>query len=212
VAGKENIMKKLIALLLTGTLLLGSASLAQTKVEATFYDGIPSDTGSIVTDDFGQSVTATLVSQSIGEKIYNLEDADYVSLNVANNNFVFEIYGGDTTNEMTLVADTNDGATISLGEVTNAFDGAANTDLQLALFSDEDGVVQGFYTFTSSNIPNVVTTDAVTLTLVNSAGATTYQVVDSGTIALENVQVLQGEAYVSLYHVANLTGDAAQLL
>jgi hypothetical protein len=212
VAGKENIMKKLIALLLTGTLLLGSASFAQgTTVEATFYDGIPSDTGSIITDDFGQSVTATLVSQSIGEKIYNLEDADYASLNVADNNFVFEIYGGDTTNEMTLVADTNDNPNISLGEVTNAFDGAANTDLQLAVFSDEDGVVQGFYTFTSSNIPNVVTTDAVALTLVNSAGATTYQVVDSGTISLENVQVLQGEDYVPLDRTAAL-GDAAQLL
>ena len=103
-------MKKLIALLLTGTLLLGSASLAQTKMKATFYDGIPSDTGSIVTDDFGQSVTATLVSQSIGEKIYNLEDAHYVSLNVADNTFVFEIYGGDTTNEMTLAANTNSGS------------------------------------------------------------------------------------------------------
>lgn len=100
-------MKKLIALLLTGTLLLGSASFAQgTKVAATFYNGIPSDTGSIVTDDFGQSVTATLVSQSIGEKIDDLEDAEYVSLNVADNDFVFEIYGGDTTNEMTLLTRT----------------------------------------------------------------------------------------------------------
>jgi hypothetical protein len=205
-------MKKLIALLLTGTLLLGSASLAQgTKVEATFYDGIPSDTGSIVTDDFGQSVTASLVSQSIGEKIYNLEDAQYVSLNTADTSFVFKIYGGDTTNEMTLVADTNDDSSISLGEVTNAFDGAANTDLQLAILSDEDGVVQGFYTFTASNIPTVVTTDAVVLTLVNSTGVTTYDVVDSGTVSLENVQVLQGEEYVSLYHT-NVFGDATQLL
>jgi hypothetical protein len=126
-------MKKLIALFLTGTLLLGSASFAQeTTVEATFYDGIPSDSGSVLTDDFGQSVTATLHSHAIGEKIANLENAEYVSLNVAGNDFVFEIYGGDTTNEMTLVAETINNPTISLGEVTNAFDGAANTDLQLA--------------------------------------------------------------------------------
>jgi hypothetical protein len=61
-------MKKLLALILTGTLLVGSFSLAETSVHATFDDGIPSDAGSVITHDFGQSVTATLVRQAIGGK------------------------------------------------------------------------------------------------------------------------------------------------
>jgi hypothetical protein len=196
-------MKKLLALLVTATLLLGSISLAETSVQATFYDGVPSDTGSVVTDDFGQSVTATLVSQSIGEKIYNIDGASYVSLAAADTNFVFEIYGGDTTNEMTLVSASNDSDTISLGEVTNAFDGALNTDLQLAIFSDEDGVVTGFYTFVAGNFPTVSTTDGVTLTLVNANGVTTFQTVDEGTVALDHVMVLQGSTYIPLYSMVN---------
>lgn len=60
-------------------------------------------------------------------------------------------------------------------------------------------------------MPSVITTDAVTLTLVSSNSVTTYDVVDSGTVSLEDVQVLQGENYVSLYRT-NALGDVAQLL
>jgi hypothetical protein len=199
-------MKKIFALLLTATLLLGSLSLAETKVAATFYDGIPSDTGSVVTDDFGQSVTATLVSQAIGEKIYNLEKASYIELQAAHTNFDFQIYGGDTTNEMTLVGATNTSDdSISLGEVTNAFDGALNSDLQLAIFSDDDGVVTGFYTFVAGDLPTVSTTDAVTLTIVTKDGVTAYETLDAGTVKLENVSILQGDDYVALERVMTAT-------
>lgn len=196
-------MKKLLALFVTGTLLLGGISLAETNVQATFYDGIPSSTGSVITDDFGQPVEATLVSHAIGEKIYHLEAARYVSLAAADNNFVFKIYGGDTTNEMDLVSTTNTlgSTTITLGEITNAFDGALNSDLQLAIFSNDDGVVTGFYTFIASDLPTVSTTDAVTLTLVSKAGVSSYQTVDQGTVKLENVTILQGSSYVPLYRV-----------
>jgi hypothetical protein len=75
----------------------------------------------------------------------------------------------------------------------------------------EDGVVTGFYTFTSANMPSVVTGDAATLTPISSYTVTTYEVVDSGTVSLEDVRELQGERYVSLYRT-NALGDAAQLL
>jgi hypothetical protein len=204
-------MKRLIALALTGTLLIGSAGFAQEKamarqnagIQATFYDGIPSQTGSLITDDFGQAVTASLVSSSIGRTIHDLEDAKYINLQVANHNFVFKMFGGDTTNEMTLAATTNDlndadGTTISLGEVTAALNNAVTGKQMVAIFIDGDDVVQGFYTFTTTNLPTVNVEDADTLMLLSQNGVTSFEIADPGTVRLDTVLVKENNQYMPL--------------
>jgi hypothetical protein len=216
-------MKTLIGLLLTGTLLIGSAGFAQEKalarqstgatgIQATFYDGIPSETGAIVTDDFGQAIQTNLISNSIGKRINGLEDADYINLQVADQNLVFKIFGGDTTNEMTLDATTNDssdsdGTTISLGEVTAAL----SNNQDVAIFVDGDGVVQGFYTYTASNLPTINVEDAETVMLVGENGVTTFETSDPGSVKLDSVLVLQGEEYVPLKRTTNFTDVASAL-
>jgi hypothetical protein len=198
-------MKTFIALLLTGTLLIGTASFAQQvpKITATFYDGIPSDTGAMVTDDFGQAVAATLVSNAVGQKIEGLEDAKYVNLQVGEQAFVFKLFGGDTTNEMTLASRTNpssgeDGTTVSLGQVTTILNHALTDDEHVAIFTNDDGIVQGFYTYTATNLPTITVEDADTLTLLSRTGAETFQIADPGTVKLASVLVLQDDNYVPL--------------
>jgi hypothetical protein len=206
---REKGMKKIMALLLAGTLLIGTASFAQqeSSIRATFYDGIPSATGALVTDDFGQTVEVTLVSNAIGQKIENLEEAKYVDVQFAGETLVFKLFGGDTTNEMTLLASTNppsgeDGTTISLGQVTALLSNALNSDQHVAIFKDGDGVVQGFYTYSTTNFPTITVKDAETLTLLSKAGAETFQTTDPGTVKLESVLILQGEEYVPLKRIA----------
>jgi hypothetical protein len=214
-------MKKVVGLLLAGTLLIGTAGFAQEKamarqstgIEATFYDGIPSETGALVTDDFGQAIQANLVSGGIGKKINGLEDAKYIDLQVADQNLVFKIFGGDTTNEMTLTATTNDssdsdGTTISLGEATAAL---SNSNQDIAIFVDGDGVVQGFYTFTATNFPTINVKDAETVMLMGANGVTVFETSDPGIVKLDSVLVLQGEGYVPLKRTATFT-DAASTL
>jgi hypothetical protein len=211
-------MKKVVSLLLIGALLVGTVGFAQEKamarqntgINATFYDGIPSETGSLVTDDFGQAIRATLVSSSIGRKIDGLEDAKYINLQVADQTFVFKIFGGDTTNEMTLEATTNDssdadGATISLGEVTAVL---ANGNRDVAIFVDGDGVVQGFYTYTATNLPIINVEDAETVMLMGQNGVTTFETTDPGIVKLDSVLVLQGDQYVPLKRTATFTEAA----
>ena len=213
-------MKKVIGLLLASALVIGPLGFAQEKamarqsagIQATFYDDIPGENGALVTDDFGQAVEARLVGNSIGRKIDGLEDAEYINLQVAEQNFVFEISGGDTTNEMTLEATTNsssnsDGTTISLGEVTAALDNNQN----IAVFVDGDGVVQGFYTFTATNLPNINVEDAETLMVMTQNGVTSFTTIDPGTVKLDSVLVLQGEDYVPLKRTDTLTDTASTL-
>jgi hypothetical protein len=202
-------MKKIMALLLAGTLLIGTASFAQqeSSIRATFYDGIPSDTGALIADDFGQTVEVTLVSNAIGQKIEGLEDARYIDVQFAGETLVFKLFGGDTTNEMTLLASTNppsgeDGTTISLGQVTASLSTALNSDQHVAIFKDGDGVVQGFYTYSATNFPTITVKDADTLTLLSNAGTETFQTTDPGTVKLESVLILQGEEYVPLKRIA----------
>lgn len=205
---KGTTMKRLMSLLLAGTLLIGTAGFAQQKamarqdtgINAIFYDGIPSESGEIVEDDFGQAVEVSLVSNSIGKRIHNLEDAKYIELQMGEEPLVFKIFGGDTTNEMTLEATTNDafdgdGTTISLGEVTAALN---NTNQDVAVFVDGDGVVQGFYTYTPDNFPTINVEDAETVLLMGQNGTTTFETDDPGTVSLGRVLVLQNGEYVPL--------------
>jgi hypothetical protein len=213
-------MKKVMSLLLAGTLLIGTAGFAQEKamarqstgIQATFYDDIPGENGTLVTDDFGQAIKATLIGNSIGKKIEGLGDADYINLQIAEQNLVFKIFGGDTTNEMTLEATTNDssdsdGNTISLGEVTAALENGQN----IAVFVDGDSVVQGFYTFTATNLPNINVEDAQTLMVMTQNGVASFTTTDPGTVKLDSVLVLQGEEYVPLKRT-NILTDAASTL
>jgi hypothetical protein len=215
---KGNTMKKIVSLLVAGALLVGTVGFAQEKamarqstgIQATFYDGIPSENGALVTNDFGQVIEANLVSSSIGKKIDGLADADYINLQVADQTLVFEIFGGDTTNEMTLDATTNsssdsEGTTISLGQVTAALENAQN----VAVFTDGDGVVQGFYTFTANNLPNINVEDAERLTLMSQNSVTTFTTIDPGAVKLDSVLVLQGEEYVPLKRTAVFAETAA---
>jgi hypothetical protein len=113
---------------------------------------------------------------------------------------------------MTLDANTNsssdsDGTTISLGEVTAALSNTQN----VAVFVDGDGVVQGFYTFTLDNLPNVNVEDAETLMVMTQNGVTTFTTVDPGAVNLNSVLVLQGEEYVPLNRTPALSEGASAL-
>jgi hypothetical protein len=203
-------MKKVIGLVLTGALLVGSASFAQEMTaNATFYDGIPSDTGQLIKDDFGQSVEATLVSNAIGQKINNIEDAKYVNVQLGEQTYLFKIFGGDTTNEMTLDTKTNittgqDGNTVSLGAVVADFNAVQNSEQNIAVFINSDGVVTGFYTFTATNLPNINVDDAETLLLVSQQGIKTLQVNDPGATRLASVLVLEQGSYTPLFQTPYL--------
>ncbi len=194
-------MKKILALLL-GTLLVGSALAQQPSLQATFYDGIPSKTGALITDDFGQTIAVNLVSNTIGKKIYDIDEASYIALQVGNDTLVFKIFGGDTTNEMTLsvnsdAPNTEDHTTMNLGQVVAMLE---NETTPLAVFRDDDGVVRGFYSYEAANLPTVAVDDAETLTLLHGTSTETLQIADPGTVKLESVMVLQGSDYVPLEH------------
>jgi hypothetical protein len=199
-------MKKMFSLLLAGALLVAGAGFAQQElsVKASFYDGNPNKTGSIIKDDFGQAVQVKLVSNAIGQKIYDIEKALYIRVQFAKETLLFKIFGGDTTNEMTLVATTNTtsdekGSSISLGEVVAALTKAQSSDQQVAIFNDGDGIVRGFYTFSATNLPTITVDKAKTLTLLGKDSVTTFQTVNPGTVKLENVLVLQNDEYLPLY-------------
>jgi hypothetical protein len=207
----KNIMgKKVIGFVLTGALLVSSVSLAESmKTTATFYDGIPSENAQRLEDDFGQVVQATLVSNAIGQKIHNIEDAKYIDVQMGEQNLVFKIFGGDTTNEMTLATMTNvttgqDGTSISLGDAVADLEAARGNEQNVAVFTDDDGVVTGFYTFTATNLPTINVEDAETLTLISQQGVTTLQVNDPGVTRLASVQVLEGGNYLPLFQTPYL--------
>jgi hypothetical protein len=207
----KNIMgKKLIGLVVAGAFLVSSVSLAENmEAKATFYDGIPSENGQMLEDDFGQVVQATLVSNAIGQKIHNIEDAQYIDVKMGEQNIVFEIFGGDTTNEMTLAATTNvttgqDGTSISLGDVVADLEAAQGNEQSVAVFTNDDGVVTGFYTFTATSLPNINVTDAETLMLISQQGVTTLQVNDPGATRLASVQVLENGNYTPLFQTPYL--------
>lgn len=203
-------MKKVLGLVLIGAFLVSSVSLAKDmEGNATFYDGIPSKNGKMLEDDFGQVLEASLVSNAIGQKIYDIEDAKYIDVEMGDQNLIFKIFGGDTTNEMTLAATTNvttgqDGTSISLGDVVADFEAAQSGEQNIAVFTDGDGVVTGFYTFTATNLPNINVKDAETLTLVSQQGVTALQVNDPGATRLASVQVLEGSNYVPLFQTPHL--------
>jgi hypothetical protein len=203
-------MKQILALVLVGGLLVGSMSLAQDMTaKATFYDRIPSENGARLEDDFGQPVEATLVNSSVGQKIYDIEDAHYISLQTDEQTLLFKIFGGDTTNEMTLDTKTNlmtgqDGNSISLGNVVADLEAAQNGEQHLAVFTNSDGVVTGFYTFTATNLPDVNVSDAETLTLFAQQSVTTLQVDDPGSVRLASVLVLENGTYKPLFQTPHL--------
>ncbi len=203
-------MKKIIGFVLAGALLFGGTSLAESMTAtATFYDGIPGENGSVLEDDFGQVVETRLVSNSVGQKIYDIEDAKYIDVNLGEQHFIFKIFGGDTTNEMTLDATTNlttgqDGNHISLGEVVADVDTAQNSEQNVAIFINSDGVVTGFYTFTANNLPTINVEDAETLTLFSKQGVTSLPIDDPGATKFESVLVLENGSYTPLFQTSYL--------
>lgn len=140
-------MKKVLGLLLALTLFIGSAASAQNTLDLTqldqipvsFYDGNPIEGGFVVTTTF----TISLCNTCIGHKLD--VDADYIVLNVGGTELVFNTWGIESTTDTSL-KDVNDGASLSLGEVTRDIFAAANGEKDLAIFT-EDGVVTGFYGF-----------------------------------------------------------------
>lgn len=199
-----------MAFIMTGTLLVTGFALAEgMEAKATFYDGIPSENGTMLEDDFGQPVEATLVSNAIGQKIYDIEDATYINVQVGEQNLVFNIFGGDTTNEMTLATATNvttgqDGTNLSLGEVVADLDGVQRGEQNVAVFVNDDGIVTGFYTFTATNLPNINVEKAETLLLFSQQGVKTLQVDNPGAVRLASVLVLENGNYIPLFQTPYL--------
>ncbi len=154
-------MKKVLGILMVIALLVGSAASAQNSlsltqlgsIPVTFYDGNPSDGGSQVSTAFAVSVQNT----SIGRKLD--VDANYIVLNVDGTELIFNTWGVISTTE-TPLKDVNGGASLSLGEVVQDIYAAANGEKELAIFTDSDGVVTGFYSFYPGVMPAINLLDA----------------------------------------------------
>jgi hypothetical protein len=179
-------------LALAGTLLLGGLASAQTsqplpaansKIIATFYDGNPYDGGTLVESDF----TVELSNNSIGKTINGVEDANYIMLNIGEDNLAFEVQGEMSTNAQ--LSGVNNGEDIKLGEVVNDIVASLQGSTYLAIFTDSDGIVTGFYTFDEERIPNVNVPEADYVVFVYQDTSTFFQTVNPGTRSLESVNV-----------------------
>jgi hypothetical protein len=204
---KEKNMKHILSTLaLTTTLLVGGTASAKTiipqpaansKILATFYDGNPSDGGTLVESDF----QVVLTDSTIGKSINDVEDANYIKLDVDDISLVFEVPGPMSTT-VSLQGVNND-ADFNLGEVTNAIQQALAGNANLAIFTDDDGIVRGFYAFAPGESTRLDVADASQLLLFSSQTAVTYNVLSPGTRDLDNVQVDSGNGnYVSLFNLA----------
>ena len=149
-------MKKVLALISALVLLIGSAASAQSNLSLTqnsnipvsFYSGNPSEGGSEVSSTFDVYLSDT----SIGKKLY--VDADYIVLDINGTELIFDTWGVTSTTN-TYLRDVNDGESITLGQVVNDIYAAASGEKELAIFTDSDGVVTGFYSFYPDVEPNI---------------------------------------------------------
>ena len=148
-------MKKVLALISALVLLIGSAASAQSNLSLTqnsnipvsFYSGNPSEGGSEVSSTFDVYLSDT----SIGKKLY--VDANYIVLDINGTELIFDTWGVTSTTN-TYLRDVNDGESITLGQVVNDIYAAASGEKELAIFTDSDGVVTGFYSFYPDVEPN----------------------------------------------------------
>lgn len=202
-------MKTLVAsLLLAGTLVTGSLASAQnvvnlpaedTPIVATFFDGNPADGGELIEDGLWGAIEVELDDSAIGEQIDDIEEADYLVLTVGDTSLTFDTTGGSSKNSIHLVYDGEalDDAS-SLAEVVDDITAALEGEADLAVFTDADGVVTGFYNYTDANLPTVDLSEADQVLVSFDGQLETYQTATSGVRSLESVSVIDsaGETVV----------------
>lgn len=204
-------MKKLLASLAVAGLLVSSTAvfaadepLVNTSIYASFYDDLPSDGGELVEDDFfNDPIIVKLSPSNIGEKIENIDDASYIALSLRNSQLLFEIAGGDNTNDLTFV-DVNNGDDLNLSDVVSGITNALTGSTDLAIFTDSDGVVTGFYTFTGDAAPIIDVTEADFLTLSTNGDLVTFKTVDPGSRPLLSVNVYSDDGTLEPLHTLAL--------
>lgn len=207
-------MKSLITTLaLAGTLLLGTAAAqsaqllpaADSSIIGTFYDGNPNDGGTAVEDAYHRPVTETFTTGNLGSRLHDVDEADYLTLAVGDADVVFEVSGADASPNALTLRGVNADEAITLAEVVRDISAALEGDADLAIFTDEDGVVTGFYSF-EGNLPNVEVEDASTLTLTYQGSVYTYAVRDEHVSApLDTVSVqLDDGSFTTLASLSRL--------
>ena len=188
-------MKTVASLL--AALLIGGAVSAQTSptpiratdIRATFFNGNPFDGGSLIETDFAVQPTDSSVGRAIA--LDEAERADYVLLSSDERQLAFETSSVTSTIATRLKVGNT---VLSLGEVTEALYDTAAGETQLAIFTDADGVVTGFYDF-AAGVDIAVDVDEADVLLVAVDGAgQSYVVADSAAATLGRVAVqIDGE-------------------
>ena len=194
-------MKKALSLL-SAVLLVGGLSSAQevmntpaadTPIMATFYDGEPFGNGDAIEDDFGDVVEAKFTDSPIGEHIDGLEGEDYVVLSVGDLSFTFDTMGGDRPSTIQPVydGDSLDGD-LSLADVVSFITTTLAGKDGLVVFTDEDGVVTGFYRYIpGEDYPPAIDISSETeaVTVIRDGEVMTFETSSGGARPLEYVNV-----------------------
>ena len=194
----------LSTLVVAGTLLVGSAAMAQvtrslpeadSPLTAIFYDGNPFDGGAVLEGNTaGSTVKANLTSSSLGIKVDNSEDADFVLIQVGPRaGLAFDIQGGGSPNSISLTG-VNGSDDLKLADVAEDLHAAFENEANLAIFINEDGVVTGFYAFEEGNAPNINVDDAAYIVLTFNGQVNVFQSPGNpGARPLEDVRVEIGD-------------------
>ena len=197
-------MKSLFtSLALASTLLVGGLAAAQsTRVvaTATFYDNDPAAGGQEVAS---ATLTDSPISKTFADS-EDMEDAEYVTLQVGEASGTFELASGGTSNITVLVALDGLGgeSDLSLARIVNTLQKAADGDVNLAVFRDEDGVITGFYDFPDNVNPNVRVGDAETVTFFVDGQSGTFDVQPTGDTKLSDVRINMDGEFRSLFQVS----------
>ena len=196
-------MKRIINTLIVGALFLLSASVAaqiivplpgaDEAIVATFYDGNPFAGGDLV----DTSTTVLLRDTSIGRKLHNIKDADYIVLSIAGTRLAFETWGITSTTSTPLKG-INDGEYMLLGEVVQGIYDALLEEKELAIFTDADGVVKGFYSYYQGKNTLVDAPDAETLMHFVKDTCTIYEATNTKATRLDYVTVQVAGKSISL--------------
>ena len=210
-------MKGIISTLaVAGTLLAGGMGSAQTTqtlpapdtaIWATFYDGNPFGSGERLTADNFNDLRidrVRLTDSSVGKNIDDVENADFIKLSIGEGELAFEVWGVTNT-ASTQLKGVNDGDTLQLGRVVSDLTRAMKGETNLAIFTDSDGVVTGFYTFDENRVPNVSVEEADYLVVAYDGNVSTLTTRDPGIRSLGSVAVDTGNGqYLTLARLASL--------
>lgn len=170
---------------------------ADTAIVATFYDGNPFGSGKLQSTDF----TVLLSGTSIGRAIHDVEDANYVMLDLAGTEIAFETWGITSTTS-TALKNVNNGENMLLGDAVQDIYAALTGGKELAIFTNNDGIVKGFYSYYPDVDTNVNVKDADLLMVFEDTTCTVYETADAGATKLKYINVSVDGALIPFGHVA----------